>query len=234
MRTVILVPARGQSKGIPRKNLRSIGGRPLLAYTAETALAVTRATTAVLTTEDPEIAELGRRLGLRVPFMRPAELARDDTPTLPVVQHALRRLEEFGERYDAVCLLQPTCPLRPTADVNGCIELLETSGADAVVTVLPVPWRHNPHWVYFRDEGGSLRISTGATEPVPRRQSLPPAFHRAGSVYVTRRDVILTDNSLYGRDLRGYVIDPEGFVDLDTAEDWVRAETLINARVGAN
>jgi CMP-N-acetylneuraminic acid synthetase len=228
LQTLIVIPARGQSKGIPRKNVRQIGGRPLLQYTAETALAVTRAASVVLTTDDEEIATIGRQCGLRVPFLRPAELARDDTPTLPVVQHAVHWLERAGERYDAICLLQPTCPLRRPEDVDACIELLESSRADAVVTVLPVPWRHNPHWVYFRAPNGALRLSTGEAEPIPRRQSLPPAYHRAGSVYVTRRDVVMDGNSLYGRDLRGLVIDEQDFVDLDTADDWARAEQLIH------
>jgi CMP-N-acetylneuraminic acid synthetase len=227
VRTVILVPARGQSKGIPRKNIAPLCGRPLLEYTAETALAVRRASAALLSTDDEEIAEVGRRAGLRVPFLRPAELARDDTPTLPVIQHALGWLEAHGERYDAVCLLQPTSPLRSAGEVDACIELLETSGADAVVTILPVPSRHNPHWVYFVGDDGSLQLSTGAREPIPRRQSLPPAYHRAGSVYVVRRDVVMESNSLYGRHLRGLEIDPARYVDLDTPEDWAHAEALM-------
>lgn len=227
MRTLIVVPARGQSKGIPRKNARLLCGRPLLEYTARTALAARRATSAVLTTDDAEIAEIGCRAGLRVPFLRPPELARDDSPTLPAVRHAVGWLEARGEHYDAICLLQPTCPVRRPCDVDACIELLESSGADSVVTVLPVPWRHNPHWVYFRDDAGALHLSTGESEPIPRRQSLPPAYHRAGSVYVTRRDVVMELNSLYGRDLRGFDIDPDTFVDLDTPDDWARAEALL-------
>lgn len=228
MRTLILVPARGQSKGIPRKNLRLLGGRPLLEYTAETALSVSRATRRVLSTDDDEIADVGRRCGLEVPFRRPDELARDETPTLPVVQHAVRWLEAEGEIVEAICLLQPTHPLRSTEDVDACIDLLETSGADSVVSIIPVPPRYNPHWVYFRDDDGRLRISTGATEPVTRRQDLPPAFHRDGSVYVARRDVVMKQNSLYGRDLLGVLVDPARSADIDTMDDLARAERMLS------
>jgi CMP-N,N'-diacetyllegionaminic acid synthase len=118
--------------------------------------------------------------------------------------------------------------------VDACIALLEESGADAVVTVLPVPPEFNPHWVYFRSASGELALATGEAAPVPRRQELPPAFCREGSVYVTRRDVVLEGGSLYGRRLLGLPVPRERSVNLDTPEDWRRAETLLGGRaVGA-
>jgi CMP-N-acetylneuraminic acid synthetase len=222
-----VIPARGGSKGIPRKNIRLLAGKPLLQYTADAARAAKRLTRVILSTEDPEIAEVGRRYGLDVPFLRPADLAQDDTPSLPVLQHAVRVLEEAGERYDAVCLLQPTAPFRRTEDIDGCIDLLIKTGADSVVTVLPVPAEHNPHWVYFRDDQGFLRLSTGEDAPIPRRQLLPPAFHREGSVYVTRRDVLMERNSLYGSKVAGFLIEASRSVNLDTLEDWARAEAAL-------
>lgn len=235
MNVLGLIPARGGSKGIPRKNIRLLCGKPLLAYTAEAALASARLNRVILSTEDEEIAEVGRRCGLEVPFLRPAELAADTTPTLPVVQHALQWLEARGERFDAVCLLQPTNPLRRPAEIDACIELLETSDADAVVTVLPVPAEYNPHWVYFKSDDGTLRLSTGERTPISRRQDLPPAFHREGSVYVTRRQVVMDDNSLYGKRLAACVIDPARSVNIDTDSDWDRAAALIAGLIaGAN
>jgi CMP-N-acetylneuraminic acid synthetase len=225
-----LIPARGGSKGIPRKNIRPLAGRPLLEYTADSALAARRLSRVVLSTEDPEVADAGRRCGLEIPFMRPADLAQDATPSLAVVQHALRWLETRGDRYDAVCLLEPTAPFRGPDEIDGCIALLEESGADAVITVRCVPDEFNPHWTYLRDARGYLRLSTGEGTPVPRRQSLPPAYHRDGSVYVTRRDVALDRNSLYGDRLVGYVVHDRPWVNIDTAEDWARAEELIVAR----
>jgi CMP-N-acetylneuraminic acid synthetase len=202
----------------------------LLEYTADSALAARRLSRVVLSTEDPEVADAGRRCGLEIPFMRPADLAQDATPSLAVVQHALRWLETRGDRYDAVCLLEPTAPFRGPDEIDGCIALLEESGADAVITVRCVPDEFNPHWTYLRDARGYLRLSTGEGTPVPRRQSLPPAYHRDGSVYVTRRDVVLDRNSLYGDRLVGYVVHDRPWVNIDTAEDWARAEELIVAR----
>lgn len=226
MRVLGLVPARGGSKGIQRKNVRDLGGRPLLAWTAEAALAARHLSRVVLSTDDPEIAEVGRRYGLEVPFLRPADLARDDTPTLPVLQHAVAELERAGDRFDAVCLLQPTSPFRRPGDIDGCIDLLESASLDAVVSVLPVPPEHNPHWVYFRDGEGLLRLATGEEQPIPRRQELPPAFHRDGAVYVTRRDVLMEANSLYGKRLGGFLAESRS-VNLDTPDDWERAERLV-------
>jgi CMP-N-acetylneuraminic acid synthetase len=232
MKTLGLIPARGGSKGVPRKNIRPLCGKPLLQYTAEAALAARSLARVILSTDDEEVAGLGRRCGLAVPFVRPPELARDETPMLPVVQHAVAWLESRGEHFDAVCLLQPTNPLRRAEEIDACVELLERTDADAVVTILPVPAEHNPHWVYFRDEGGALSLSTGEAQPVGRRQDLPAAFHREGSVYVTRRDVLMTGNSLYGCDLRGLLVDAARSVNIDTPRDWARAEELLSG-VGA-
>jgi CMP-N-acetylneuraminic acid synthetase len=229
MRVLGLVPARGGSKGVPRKNIKLLCGKPLLAYTAESALGSKRLSRVILSTDDEEIAAVGRACGLEVPFLRPAELAQDSTPTLPVAQHALRMLEEAGDHFDALCLLQPTNPLRRSEDIDACIELLETSDADAVATILPVPAEYNPHWVYFQDEHGLLRLSTGEDAPIPRRQSLPPAFHREGSVYVVRRNVLMEGNSFYGSRFAGYVLDPAQSANIDTLEDWLQAEQLLRA-----
>jgi CMP-N-acetylneuraminic acid synthetase len=182
----------------------------------------------ILSTEDEEIAQVARRCGLEVPFLRPTELARDETPTLPVVQHAVRWIEDEGERYDLICVLQPTNPLRRAEDIDGCIQLLEASGADAAMTVLPVPVEFNPHWVYLPDEAGLLRLSTGEADPLPRRQALPAAFHREGSVYVTRRNVLMEQNSLYGSRLQGHLMSANQCINIDTEKDWQRAEKILN------
>ena len=198
-----LIPARGASKGVPRKNIKDLCGKPLLAYTAESSLSATRLSRVVLSTEDEEIARVGLELGLDVPFLRPVDLAGDETPTYPVVLHALRELEMIGDRFDAVCLLQPTNPLRKAADIDECIELLERTGADSVFTVRRVPDEYNPKWVYWREAGDRMRLSTGESLPIPRRQELPPAYHRDGSVYVSRCCGLQSQGNLYGNDSRG-------------------------------
>jgi len=222
-----IIPARGGSKGVPRKNIRPLCGKPLLAYTAETALESKTISRIVLSTEDDEIAAVGRQYGLDVPFMRPPELALDDTPTLTVIQHALHWLETRGQVYDAVCLLQPTNPLRQSKDIDNCIALLNRPQVTAVISVLPVPLEYNPHWVYFADQEGYLRLSTRETQIISRRQLLPPAFHRDGSIYLTRREVIMVGNSLYGDCVTGYPMPPERSINIDTMDDFLEVERLL-------
>jgi CMP-N,N'-diacetyllegionaminic acid synthase len=226
MQVLGVIPARGGSKGVPRKNIRLLHGKPLLQYTAEAALAARRLTRVILSTDDDEILKIGERCGLEAPFVRPADLSHDETPMLPVLQHAVNWAEAQQHHFDAICLLQPTNPLRGAEDIDKCIDLLEDTAADAVVSVLAVPTEYNPHWVYLKDEAGRLRLFTGEAAPIPRRQDLPPAFHREGSVYVTRRDVLMRHNSLYGCHLIGYPIDPRRSINIDTPDDWERAEQL--------
>ncbi|MGB7201840.1 MAG: acylneuraminate cytidylyltransferase family protein [Pyrinomonadaceae bacterium] len=227
MRVLGIIPARGGSKGVTRKNIKLLCGKPLLAYTAESALRSKLLSKVVLSTDDNEIAEIGKSCGMEVPFLRPAELAEDTTPTLPVVVHALSQMERLGERFDAVCLLQPTNPLRRAEDIDACIKLLESSGADSVISVLPVPHEYNPKWVYWQNERGELALATGETEPVPRRQDLPRAFCRDGTVYITRTETIMTMQSLYGQTVHGYEILPEFSANIDTFNDWAEVERRI-------
>lgn len=204
-----------------------------MAYTVESSQQAKLLTRTILSTEDNEIADVGRALGVDVPFMRPAELAQDDTPSFDVVVHAVTELESRGETYDAVCLLQPTNPLRRAEDIDNCIELLETSGADSVLSVLSVPHEYNPKWVYWQNENGEMTLSTGETEPIPRRQDLPPAFHRDGSIYLTRRNVIDDLGNLYGRTVRGYELTQERSINIDTPDDWTLAEEFLTNRLAA-
>ena len=215
---------------MPRKNIRPLCGKPLLAYTAESARQTATLSRVILSTENEEIAEIGVKVGLDVPFLRPAELALDATPSFPVVRHAVLALEADGEFYDAVCLLQPTNPLRRAADIDACVDLLFKSHADSVVSVLPVPHEYNPHWVFWMAESGDRRrlsLVTGDVNPIARRQDLPPAFHRDGSIYVTRRETIVNGGSLYGERILGYEIDPRFSANIDTEADWEAVEKRI-------
>lgn len=230
MRVLGLVPARGGSKGVPRKNARLIAGKPLLAWTSEAALGSSRLDRVVLSTEDEEIADLGLACGLEVPFRRPSELAQDTTAMIDVVLHTLAWAAAEGEHFDAICLLQPTSPARTSNDIDGCIDVFERSGADTVFTTLAIPTELHPHWAFLADGEGNLQLATGGTEPVSRRQDLLPACHREGSVYVTRSTVIRTSGTLYGDRIRPYPIDPERSVNIDTPADWERAERLLTGR----
>ena len=227
MKVLGLITARGGSKGVPRKNIRLLNGRPLLWYTAEAGSKAKSLSRLILSTEDEEIADVGRKLGLDVPFMRPAELAQDTTPSLPVIKYSLIELQARGESFDAVCLLQPTNPFRRSDDIDACVNLLIDSGADSVISVLPVPHEYNPKWVYWRDHLGELSLCTGDAEPVSRRQDLPSAFHRDGSVYVTRSTCVIEGDSLYGNRTIGYQMSPEYSSNIDTLDDWLSVENRI-------
>ncbi|REJ80108.1 MAG: acylneuraminate cytidylyltransferase family protein [Acidobacteria bacterium] len=230
--TLVLVPARGGSKGIPRKNVRPLDGRPLIAHTLEHARAA-GLSRVVLSTEDDEIATLGEQLGFELPFRRPTELAADETPTLDVLLHALAALRELGDprgQAGFVLLLQPTAPLRDPRWIRRAFELLADPDADAAMTVLPVPCEHHPEWVYLRAEDGALRLFSGAEQPPPRRQDLAPAFHREGSVYLVRRRVLEESRSLYGRRTLGIEVPRERSINLDDEDDWRRAERWFQTR----
>ncbi len=228
-RVLGLVPARGGSKGILRKNARKLGPSYLLQFTADAARNAACLTDIILSTDDSEIAEIGRACGLEVPFMRPAELARDETPMLDVVKHALMTLASSGRNYDALCLLQPTSPLRSADTIRRCVTVFWESAADSVVSIRPVPTEFNPHWVYFMDEQNRLRISTGENEPISARQILPPAFHRDGNIFVVKTEVAWR-GSLYGHKCIGVLSPAKESCDLDTPEQWQKLEAILANR----
>lgn len=230
MRVLGLVPARGGSKGVPRKNVRELGGKPLIGYTIDAAREASRIDRVLVSTEDEEIAEIASSLGAEVPFLRPGVLARDETPMLPVIVHALEQVIAEGWTPDLLCLLQPTFPFRRAEDIDGCIDRLEAQGADCVISVHRVPHQFNPHWVYFEQNDGSLRLATGEPEPIPRRQELPAAFHRSGAVYVSRRETLMDHGSLYGDRVTGYQTPSESSCNIDTLDDWALAEALLEER----
>jgi N-acylneuraminate cytidylyltransferase len=159
--------------------------------------------------------------------MRPDSLARDETPMLPVLVHALEAVIADGWTPDAVCLLQPTFPFRRSPDIDACIDALDAKQADSVISVHRVPHQFNPHWVYLEGPGGSLRLSTGESEPIARRQELPAAFHRSGSVYVSRTRTIIERGSIYGDRVVGYETAAASRCNIDTMEDWAEAEKLV-------
>lgn len=215
---------------MPRKNIRELGGRPLIAFTIDAATRAARLDRVVVSTDDTKIANVARSLGAEVPFLRPAELARNESGMMPVVTHALDELEAEGWSADAVCLLQPTFPFRGEGEVDACIEALDAQNADCVISVHAVPHQYNPHWVFVPKADGLLELATGGQDPIPRRQDLPPAFHRSGSVYVSRVDVIRERDSLYGERVVGVETPVEAACNIDTMDDWARAEAMLEAR----
>lgn len=215
-----LICARGGSKGIPRKNIRLIAGKPLIAWTIEAALRSRLLDALVVSTEDEEISEVARQWGAQVPFLRPPELAKDDTPGIDPVLHALEQLPGF----DAVLLLQPTSPLRTTQDIDACIGLSHDLQASSVVSVSE-PEKH-PYWMYRL--GADQRLQTLIdVPPISCRQELPPVYAMNGALYYARADWLRQHRTFLTAETVAYVMPPERSVDLDTLHDWKLAELLL-------
>ena len=228
MNVLGVVPARGGSRGIPQKNLAVIAGRPLLAYTADAVQGSRRLTRTVVSTDDTAIAAEAIRLGLDVPFMRPADLAEDATPMLPVLQHAIREMANRGFAADAVVLLQPTSPLRRGEHIDAAIDLLASSGADSVVSVVEVPHQFNPVSVMKMDGERLVPFAAGPT--VLRRQDKPPVFARNGPAVLAVRAPVIDAGSLYGQDVRPLLMTMEESLDLDTPADLPLIEWSLSRR----
>lgn len=202
-------------------------GKPLLAYTAEAALASRRLTRTVLSTDDESIAQVGRALGLEVPFLRPKELARDDTPTIPVLQHLVSELESRGQYYDAIFTLQPTNPLRRVEDIDGAIELLESTNADSVISFVDVGEKHPARMKIIDQEQRVIDPPFAEAFEGQPRQSLSKLYLREGSVYLTRRDVLMKHNSLKGGDCRAWIVSEDRACNIDRPTDLLIAEVLL-------
>ena len=229
MKVLAVIPARGGSKGIPRKNIHLLAGKPLITYTIEAALQSQHRLRVIVSTDDKEIAEVARTAGAEVPFLRPAELARDDTPTFPVVQHALHWLGQHdGYQPGLVVLLQPTSPLRRAEHINQALELLLSSGADSVVSLCEA--EYSPYWMKKVDAEGRVNPFISMEEEYTRRQALPKVYRLNGAIFVTRSRVIIQGKRLLGDDTRAYIMDQGDSIDIDTELDFKLAELLIKER----
>lgn len=225
-----LVPARGGSKSIPRKNIRPLAGHPLLAYSVAAGLQSELVTRVIVSTDDEEIAEVARGHGAETPFLRPAALAQDDTQDLPVFLHALEWLEkEEGYRPEVVVQLRPTSPVRPPDCVDRAVQiLLEHPEADSVRGV--VPSGQNPYKMWRIDARGRMLplLRDGFEEPFNMpRQKLPPTYWQTGHVDAVRPDTILKKGSMSGAVILPLVIDPRYTVDIDNQRDWQHTERLL-------
>lgn len=231
MRILAIIPVRGGSKGVSGKNIKLLDGKPLLAYTSEIALQSKQLTEVIVSTEDELIREVAKNLGIKVPFVRPMTLAQDNTPTLDVIIHALEWYKNQNIFFDAVCLLQVTSPFRTVAFLDEAIEKFMKKDTDSLVSVQKVPHEYNPHWTFEENEQGNLKIATGETEIISRRQELPTAYHRDGSIYLTKTRVLLNEHSLYGKSTAFIESDSESYVNIDTLQDWEKAEEMIQNKL---
>lgn len=231
-KVLAVIPARGGSKGVPRKNIRSVCGKPMIAYTIETALAAQDLFYRIIvSTDDEEIADVARRYGAAVPFLRPAELAGDTVPTVPVLQHAARFVEQQDNiRLDWLCLLQPTDPLRTVEDIKMAMRLGQAGDCDSVISVVQVSAVHPI--LMKRIEGDKLLPYCIEEKEGTRRQEYqPPAYMRNGAIYLTRRDVLMERSSIWGDVIRPYIMPPQRSVGVDSELDLKLVELLMQEQL---
>ncbi len=227
-----LIPARGGSKSIPRKNIRTLAGYPLVAYSIAAGLAAETVSRVIVSTDDEEIAAVSRRYGAETPFLRPQDISGDQTPDLPVFQHALQWLEENeGYKPEIVVQLRPTSPFRRVQHIDQAVyRLIERPDADAIRTVC-VPFQ-NPFKMWKIAEDGLIHplIETAYREAYNMpRQALPEVYWQTGYVDAAWTDTILGKNSMTGDCILPLVIPPGDWIDIDSPDDWRRAERLIES-----
>jgi N-acylneuraminate cytidylyltransferase len=216
-----IIPARGGSKGIPRKNLKLLAGKPLIAWTIEEAKKSQYLDRIILSSEDAEIIKTATALGCEIPFVRPAELAGDDTPGIEPVIHALNCLEEY---YDYAVLLQPTSPLRTAEDIDGCIRYCLQENAPVCVSVVLTD--KHPYWMYSLDERHRLHPLLPTVQASGRRQDLPPIYMENGAVYVAETDFLLREKSFNTPETLAYIMSPERSWDIDAEADFYYCSLL--------
>nr|WP_228003568.1 acylneuraminate cytidylyltransferase family protein [Leptospira borgpetersenii] len=215
-----MIPARGGSKGIPRKNIKMMAGKPLIVWTIEAALQSKYLTSVVVSTDDLEIAEVAKQAGASVPFFRPSELATDYSSGIDPVLHALDNLPEF----DYVMLLQPTSPLRTSADIDDCIEFALKKETNSVVSVCEA--QENPFWMFRLDDSLKM-IKLLNVEDVKRRQDSPKIFSVNGSIYLSEVNYFRERKKFITEDTLAYLMNKENSIDIDDMMDWKLAEILL-------
>lgn len=228
MKIVATICARGGSKGVPGKNIRSLDGKPLISYTIEVARGCELIDRVIVSTDDAEIAKIARAGGAEVPFLRPAELARDTASKLPVIKHAIEYLEsQEGYYADMVVDLDPTSPLRTEEDIAACIRMVKDEGADNVFSVTRA--RRNPYFNMVEIVDGRVKLVKPLPQPVVRRQDAPEVYEMNASIYVWKRETLMNNDSLFLERTRIYVM-PEWVIDIDSETDFKFVELMLQQR----
>lgn len=222
-----VITARGDSKGVPRKNIKALGGKPLIAYTIKVAQESDLFTDLIVSTNDEEIASVCRVYGADVPFMQPNELATDTSGHLEVMQYAIKFMEEKnGITYDYAVILQPTSPFRLVEDIDKIIEKIIERDADSAFSMYEIEPSQHPMKVKKME--GDVVLPYCMEEKIgTHRQDFPVAYKRSGAVYVTKRDLIMNDNKLFGDFIVGHIVPLERSVDIDSPFDWIKAEYML-------
>jgi len=229
MKTLAIIPARGGSKSIPNKNITLVGGKPLLEWTISAARAAQSIDRVIVSTDSPDIAGVARACGAEVPFLRPPELAQDDTPGIVPILHAAQWLKEHQSyEPDYVMCLQPTSPFRTLEDIEAVLKMAWDRQAESVISVTLAD--QHPQWMKTISEDGTLHDYATDASLVTRRQDLPAVYALNGAIYLIRFDLLLQNQSLYTERSLAYIMPPERSLDIDTPWDLYLADLVLKDR----
>lgn len=221
---LVIIPARGGSKGLPRKNIRQLNGKPLICYAIDEAMKSKFVERIIVTTDDSEIAEISKEAGAEV-IIRPPALAQDESPVIDAIFHVLDNIK--GEKPDLIVLLQPTSPLRETTDIDGAIQLFLDGQCDSLMSVCPA--EHSPYW-YFNIKNGLLATLFDERFLKIRRQELPPAYRPNGAIYIISPETLRKHKSFYCNRTLAFVMTAKSSIDIDEEIDLLLAELLMKQR----
>jgi CMP-N,N'-diacetyllegionaminic acid synthase len=216
-----LIPARGGSKGVPRKNIRDTAGKPLIAWTIEAAQKSKYIDRLILSSDDNEIIEVARKWGCEAPFIRPRELALDSTPGIEPVLHAIHNVPD----YDYIILLQPTSPLRTAEDIDACVEQCLSQGANACVSVVEPD--KSPYWMYELNENNRMNPLLKVEQMITRRQDMPQVVALNGAVYIAKPDWLLKHSTFLTTETLAFIMPKERSIDVDTEFDLWLVEAIL-------
>jgi N-acylneuraminate cytidylyltransferase/CMP-N,N'-diacetyllegionaminic acid synthase len=220
-----IITARGGSKGVPKKNIRLLAGKPLIVYTIEAAQKSKFLNRIIVSTDDQEIAKIAKKYKVEVPFIRPKNLARDTTPMLSVLRHAVKHLEDKEEyEADIIVRLQPTSPLRTAYDIDRAIDKLLKTNASIVETVCKV--NHHPFWM-VKLKNDKLYPFIKTKKPCFYRQELPELYMLNGAVYVIKKQTLMKKKKIFSENTRAIIMEPERSIDIDNLFNFKIAEFLI-------
>jgi len=230
MNIIAAIPARAGSKRLPGKNVKLLGGKPLIAWTIDTANESKSFTRVLVSTEDPEIAKVAKEYNAEVPWLRPIKLASDEATSIEVVVDLLNRIQsEEGQIPDAVMLLQPTSPFRSVSSIHRAIDLFKICKGESVISVSPA--KTHPYWCKEMTSDGEIKPFISGQPDIKRAQDLPAVFQLDGGIYLSSVENILKEKSFYSQHTRGLIIEnPYESIDIDTSFDWLEAETVLAQR----
>ena len=230
MKVLGIIPARSGSKRIPEKNIQPVLGKPLIWYIIQSAKKAKTLIKLIVSTDSEKIAQIARDSGVQVPFLRPKNLAQDNTPDLPVFLHALEKLEENGEKFDIVVNLRPTSPLLESEDIDKAVSLLIKTGADSVRSMQPAT--QPPQWMKTVDKNGFARPFLANTDErkFPTRASLPEKVYQLNAQIDVMKVYWIKKGNLYGEKMAAYIMDPQNCIDIDNLTDVYAAEAILVKR----